>query len=202
MFDLKIDKLSSLSDEGLMNKLQMERDRASFDALVGRFKKPLFSYIYRYVNQAEVAEDLLQDVFIRLWTKNEQWNGAKGSVKNWLFQIAVNLCRDYWRQAKNNVVTLGDDVLSTLEDDDNKGLDKKAMNKQAGGYVAKVVKELPQEQREILLLSYYHEFSHKEIGKILDLTAKAVERRLAKIRDDLKISLINEGFKTAQDGGF
>lgn len=192
----------TLSDEELMINLQTRHNRASFDQLVERFKKPLFSYLYRYLNRADIAEDILQEVFIRLWTKNAQWSEKKGSVKNWLFQIGINLCRDYWRKMKHEV-SLSVPVETIISHDDQAALsDAVLAKKQMAKKVIETLKNLDAEQREILILSYYHEFSQKEIADVLQITIKAVERRLARIRETLKHILKDQGIKTAQDGGF
>src|SRR4030042_2212879 len=87
------------TDEELMLRYR-DGDAAAFDTLYHRYEKPLFDFIYRLVPNATDAESLFQETYFRLVRAKRRYR-ATAQFKTWLFQIAVNLCRDRMRRRKH-----------------------------------------------------------------------------------------------------
>src|SRR5688572_22446152 len=86
------------SDGTLVARCQ-KADLAAFNEIVGRYKNKIFSYLYRMTGNAEDAEDLTQEVFVRMYTNIASFR-AEASLSTWLFRIAGNLCVDSYRRSK------------------------------------------------------------------------------------------------------
>ncbi len=86
-----------MQDEDYMRQLSLGNDSA-LDTLVFRYHKPLYGYVYRLLKDEKLAEDIVQDTFMKIYQQ-----GQKGyipdSFKPWMYKIATNCCRDYWRKA-------------------------------------------------------------------------------------------------------
>jgi len=83
------------SDHDLMQRIR-ERDTSAFEVLFARHRDGLHRYLTRTVRDTAAADDLAQEVFLRVWTRAEQWNG-QGAFKAWLFRIATNLALNHLR---------------------------------------------------------------------------------------------------------
>ena len=86
-----------MQDEDYMRQLSFGNDSA-LDTLVFRYHKPLYGYVYRLLQDEKLAEDIVQETFIKIYQQ-----GKKGFVpdhfKPWMYKIATNSCKDYWKKA-------------------------------------------------------------------------------------------------------
>ena len=167
---------------------------AALDRIMERWSRPLYGFIFRYVQQAEEASDLVQESFVRVYLNRDRYRpGAKFST--WLFTIAVNLCRNRmrWRR-RHPTVSLDADPAGAegwASDTLEPGLE--AERREKIGAVRSAVARLPHELRAVLILAHYQGLSHKEIGVIMNRTPKAVEARLYRARGRLRELLRGEG---------
>ena len=90
-----------LTDYSLVERCR-SNDDAAFSEVVSRYKAKIYNYIYRMTGSSEDAEDLTQEVFIRMYTSIDSFRG-QSSLNTWLFRIAGNLCIDRFRRTKNHV---------------------------------------------------------------------------------------------------
>lgn len=142
----------------------------------------IFGYIMARVRIRAVAEDIAQDVFIKAWEKRHQFNPQKGSLKNWVYAIALNAVRDYFRRnTLRETVELPDDVCS--DEDIVDEMD----TKDAHRFILQHMKALPPKEQELLTLRYTQELSLQEIGEVMGMRYSAVKvalhRATKKLRD-------------------
>jgi RNA polymerase sigma-70 factor (ECF subfamily) len=176
------------TDEELMLRYR-DGDAAAFETLFRRYERPLFDFIYRMAPNAADSESLFQETFLRLVRAKERYRAA-AQFKTWLFQIAVNLCRDRARRMKHRSHLSLNDPLFAGHDGrgDAQGLvpDPSApvgASVEAGELEAAVqgaVGALPEDERAVVVLKEYHELSYPEIAEILDRpvgTLKSVHHR-------------------------
>lgn len=170
-----------------MEAVRDQRNRTAFHALIGRYKQGAYGLAYRYLNHESDAEEIVQDAFVKLWWNAGQWNIDKGHVRSWLFKIVINNCRDFWRREKKRYRDISMDQKEAFElEDHTSNPHKDRAKSQVQTRLKQAILTLKPTEREILLLSYYHHLSHREIGAIVGLSDKAVERRLYKTRNVLK----------------
>jgi RNA polymerase sigma-70 factor (ECF subfamily) len=176
------------TDEELMLRYR-DGDAAAFETLYRRYERPLFDFIYRMAPNAADSESLFQETFLRLVGAKERYR-ATARFRTWLFQIAVNLCRDRARRMKHRAhLSLNDPVFSGNEgrgDAQSLVPDPSApvgTSVEAGELEAAVkgaVGALPEDERAVVVLKEYQELSYPEIAEILGRpvgTLKSVHHR-------------------------
>ena len=170
-----------LSDNDLIARYQ-KGDESALKALIIRYEKRLFSYILMSVKNKELAEDIFQDTFIKVI--NTIRSGAyreEGKFFQWIMRIANNLKIDYYRKIQKIPVfeSNGDydifDLIGTSED----SAEQKLIREQIYQDLDKTIEFLPSEQKEVLVMRIYQEYSFKEIA---DLTGVSINTALGRMR--------------------
>lgn len=172
------------SDEDAMLALQGGEDLA-LNRLMARWQTPLRSFLFRSTRNEHDALDLAQETFVRIYQHRARYRaGAKFST--WMFQIALNLARDHARRRSRRPTTALDDAPEASTED-NPG--RSATDAEAAAAVRHAITQLPEELREAVILSEFHDLSHAEIAEIVRATPKAVETRLYRAREKLRALL-------------
>jgi RNA polymerase sigma-70 factor, ECF subfamily len=167
------------SEDGI-NKRLMQRvaqglDREAFAELFDRFAPRLKSFMMRKGASAELAEDLVQEAMILIWTKAGLYDPAKGSVLGWVYTVARNLRIDRLRRDSTMALTAIDDHD---EASDDPGGDEVLLRKQEDLHVARALQEIPDEQRQLLVMSYIEDMPQTEIAQRLNLPLGTVKSRM------------------------
>jgi RNA polymerase sigma-70 factor (ECF subfamily) len=173
------------SDEALASALR-DGDDTALDALMLRWQIPLRAFLYRHLQNEADALDLAQDTFVRIYRHRAAYReGARFST--WMFQIALNLCRDHARRRTRRPHV----ALDTAPDfaDAQPAPDATALTDERIAAVRAALAALPEKLRAPLLLSTYENLPHLEIAALLRASPKAVETRLARARDQLRQKL-------------
>ena len=171
-----------LSDNALMLKVKDgELDRLGL--LFERYKRPLYGFFYNLNRNAELSEDLVQNVFIRILKYRYLFRG-EGDFKTWMFHIARNVSHDHFRKNKLNAKDSIDDWQDQLGADENRST--MFQQEEELQLLSMAMDRLPEDKREILLLSKYQEKKYKEIGDILGCTEAAVKVKVFRALQDLK----------------
>jgi RNA polymerase sigma factor (sigma-70 family) len=153
----------------------------SLSELVTRHQKKVFTYIRMLVKDTELAEDLFQDVFVKVihTLKSGNYN-EEGKFLPWVMRIAHNISIDHFRKAKRiPVVQTKDDfdIFRTLRiDDDN--VEEKMIQDQILEDVKKLIVELPAEQQEVLILRHYADMSFQEIAAFTNVSINTALGRM------------------------
>ena len=177
----KAQKREEMTDEELMALIVDQKDQRAFAELTTRYRRKLFATCYRMLGNPEEAEDAVQESFLKLWNYAASWDRKKAKLSTWLYTVTTNPCRDILRKRRAILVEHDDNRIS----DDDEGPDV-VEAKQRARIIKKAIQELPDRQRQALVLSYYQGMSHKEIGDIMDSTPKSIEGLVARARNDLK----------------
>lgn len=161
------------------------RDEAAFRLLGERYSGLVFTIAFRMLNNRAGAEDVVQDVLIKLWNNAGDWDRARGaSVKTWICRIATHSCIDVQRKRKRE--TLGD-VPETADAAD--GAETMLKTRQTGIIVGRALQELPERQRLALVMFHYEDLSVADIATVLETSPKAAEGLLTRGRAALRQSL-------------
>ena len=177
------------SDEELITEVQAG-DAAAFDELFARYEPVVRRRLRRIVQSAVAAEDLLQDVFLRVWTKSSTWTGS-GPVGAWLQRIAFNAAMNHLRGSKRKWETPLRMPTTPADDDDEQsdgvyrelesslpGPDTEAERSQVRGLVRRLINELPEAKREVMELVHGQELSIREVSETLGVPEGTVKSRL------------------------
>jgi len=162
------------TDEELMLRYR-DGDAAAFETLYRRYEKPLFDFIYRLVPDSTDTESLFQETFFRLVRAKGRYR-ATAQFKTWLFQIAVNLCRDRMRRMKhrshlslNSPVSSRSDGRTDVQDlfsDPSADVDRSVEAGELEAAVKGAVGALPEDEHLVVVLKEYQGLKYSEIAEI------------------------------------
>lgn len=163
--------------KGLRNK-----DETCFIELVNLYNKKVISLCYSYTDNYYDAEDLSQEVFISLYKSINNFRGDS-SLSTYLYKITLSKCIDFKRKKsiKNFLSGLLSFQHSALEDIDEKN------------YIRQCISALPEEMKKAVILYYYVGLSQKEIAQVLRVSEKAVEGKIYRAKQKLRIEFEKEG---------
>jgi len=174
-----------LSDTELLRR-HLAGDAEAFGALVRRYRRELFTFLARFVGDATLAEDIFQETFLQLHLSGAMFD-PKRRLKPWLFTIAANKARDAMRSRRRKQAAPLDAAVGGEDDhtsyidlmpSDIPAPDEKSLNLELRQSVQRIVNEMPDNLRIVLVMSYFHELPYKEIAEILEVPLGTVKSRL------------------------
>jgi RNA polymerase sigma-70 factor (ECF subfamily) len=168
------------SDSQLIQSYQ-SGEAAALEALVSRYKDRVYTSILFLVKDKYLAEDLFQDVFIKIidTIRNNRYND-EGKFLGWAMRIAHNLCVDHFRRVKRSpsiLNTEGKDVFEWLLFSEETA-ESNMMRKQSHDRVQRMLEQLPEEQKEVIVLRHYGNLSFKEIAEITNCSINTALGRM------------------------
>lgn len=172
----------TLSEEELIQALR-NREKIAAEALYDMYSASLYGVIFRIVNETSLAEDILQETFVKIWSSFGGYSAEKGRLFTWMVNIARNLSidkvrsKDFRNQNKNqdieNTVNLIDEQNNTVYKPELLG-------------VKDLVQTLRPEQRSILELVYFKGYTHVEVAEELGIPLGTVKTRLRMAIQELR----------------
>ncbi|MEZ4756008.1 MAG: sigma-70 family RNA polymerase sigma factor [Flavobacteriales bacterium] len=174
-------KAGLLTEQELV-QLYLEGSEKAFEILLHRHKRKVWSHIYLLVRDREIADDLFQDVFIKVvqTLKSGKYN-EEGKFLPWVMRIAHNIVIDHFRRIKKMPLARSSDdhdVFATHAQP-GKNIEQQLVNVQIDDDVRKLIDHLPEEQREVVIMRTYLNMSFKEIA---DLTEVSINTALGRMR--------------------
>lgn len=163
-----------VTDEVLYSRVR-EGDRAALAELITRYHGPLLRFLYRMTNDDQIAEDIVQDTFVRLMTYEGK---APGRFRPWTFAIARNLTYDIFRSAsyrREASVEMGDREWTPAP---GPSVEATAARHADRAAVVAALQQLRPHHREVLVLRFYHDLSLREIAEIIGSPVGTVKSRL------------------------
>lgn len=174
-------ELKSLTDQELIS-LYLNDNPLAFEVLLNRHKDRIYTSIYLFVKDTETAEDIFQEVFIKIidtLRKGKYQNEDK--FLQWALRISYNLCVDNFRKSKRmSIVANTDtfDVFNVLASDEEH-METSIIKSQTHSRLNTLIDQLPAEQREVIILRHYADMSFKEISK---MTRVSINTSLGRMR--------------------
>jgi RNA polymerase sigma-70 factor (ECF subfamily) len=167
-------------------------DTDALRVLVNRYHRPLFDFLFRLTDDRPLADDLAQQTFIRLLNYQGE---VPAHLRGWLYTIARNLAYDHFRSARvQHEQTLDfDEIADELFAEVVVSPEQIAILGDQRQLVAAILQQLPSEQREVVLLRFYHDLSLQEIADIVNKPIGTVKSRLFHALKKLKYHLIQIG---------
>jgi RNA polymerase sigma-70 factor (ECF subfamily) len=174
-------------DEALIVRIA-QGDAEAFRKLMSRHMQRSMRLAVRISGNASDAEEVVQEAFLRLWTKADTWQPGRGKFTTWFFRILVNLCLDRKRRPAPLPLEVAGDPP-----DPGRSATAKIYQDEVGREVARAIGELPDRQRVALVLCYYEELSNLEAAQALQISVSALEALLVRARRTLKNKLASLG---------
>lgn len=162
--------LSQFTDENLVN-FYIDGDNDALETIINRHKNKIYTSIYLLIGDKYLAEDIFQDVFIRVIdnVKRGKYNES-GKFINWVLRIAHNMSMDHFRNIKRKpaIITSDDKDIFEVLDFAEENIEERIINEETHIKVRKLLDRLPDDQREVIILRNYAQLSFKEIAKLTD----------------------------------
>jgi len=164
-----------------------EGEEAAFREIVNRYKNGLYAFLRMFLNRRELVEDIFQETFLQLFNSRESFDTNR-PLRPWLFTIAANKAKDALRKwQRKNAVPIGtmtdsedlsfDDMLNSVSSDRTMPYEQLQKDETALR-VRRIISDMPENLREILVFAYFNRFSYKQMAEILSIPIGTVKSRL------------------------
>jgi RNA polymerase sigma factor (sigma-70 family) len=191
-------------DEALLVRLQ-RGDRRAIEYLIQRYERPLFNFALRFLGDADAAADIVQHVFIQLFTHCQELH-ADENLRPWLFRVARHRCLDELRRQRTTTFSqlgadAGDDGPNPLEQlvDDTPLPDDLVEREDVQQLLAQAIESLPPKYREVVTLRYVADLSFAEIGQVLGIPEATAKTHFHRAKPLLRAFLRSRGITHALD---
>jgi RNA polymerase sigma-70 factor (ECF subfamily) len=174
-------------------------DEQSFELLLQRYRTPLVNFLFRMVRNREQAEDLAQEVFIRVYRARDEYVPS-AKFTTWLFRIATNLALNSLRDHRHEKLEMSIDAPLTADSeegderpfevaDKHLTVEQKLVEEERKKMIRHAIEKLPEKQRVAVLLHKYQELDYAEIAKILSCSESALKSLLFRAYEVLRVEL-------------
>lgn len=172
-------------------------DQMSFELLLRKYRTPLVSFLYRMVRDSAVAEDLAQEVFLRVYRAREQYT-PNAKFTTWMFRIATNLALNSVRDNRHRQMEIsmdqpadsGEETPRALEVPDRApSVEQELVARSRSEMILKAIHALPEKQRAAVLLHKYQELDYDEISRVLECSESALKSLLFRAYETLRVEL-------------
>jgi len=187
--------LSLVSDRELV-AIAVEGFDGSFEELVRRYQRPISAYVYRMVGNYESALDLTQEIFIKVYNSLNRYR-AEFKFSTWIYKIAHNAAVDHLRRTATREQSLvvgpdGDSFDLPLESG-RLSPEQESERKERRGEIEAVVRALPANYRELIILRHSQDLSYEEIVEVTGLPLGTVKNRLFRAREMMRQQFVDKG---------
>ena len=172
-------------------------DEQSFELLLRKYRTPLVNFLFRMVHDAATAEDLAQEVFLRVYRARMEY-APSAKFTTWMFRIATNLALNSWRDGKyrraevslDQQMDYGEGETPVMEISDGQPtVEHKLLARDRAALIRRAVDALPEKQRAAVLLHKYQELDYAEIARILGCSQSALKSLLFRAYETLRVEL-------------
>jgi RNA polymerase sigma-70 factor (ECF subfamily) len=171
-------------------------DEQSFDLLLHKYRSPLVNFLGRMVHDRATAEDLAQEVFLRVYRARKQYTPS-AKFTTWLFRIATNLALNSLRDNRHQRMEVSIDAPASDDEDalprelpaKEMRVDEKMIEQDRAEFIRRAVLALPEKQRAAVLLHKYEEMDYSEIAKVLECSESALKSLLFRAYESLRVQL-------------
>jgi RNA polymerase sigma-70 factor (ECF subfamily) len=179
--------LKKLTDSQLLTQYA-EGDEEAFRELVNRYKNSLYAFLKQFLAHQDLVEDVFQETFMQLFTSRTSFDPNR-PLRPWLFTIAANKAKDALRKwQRTSAVPIGtiadsqeisfNDMLNTITSDTTTIPYEQLEKSETSLRVGRIIADMPENLREIILLAYFQKFSYKQMAEILSIPIGTVKSRL------------------------
>lgn len=178
--------VGSLTDADLISRVKA-RDHNAFEELLHRHFDAAFKLAARMLGRPHEAEDIAQDVFLKLWQRPEIWQPGKAKFSTWLYRVTANASIDRMRRKSTMPIEAALELA-----DEGAGPESLAHDAQVAQRVALALDNLPPRQKLAINLTHYQGCTNRESAAIMDLSVDALESLLSRARRSLRRDLAQD----------
>lgn len=177
---------AKLSDAELLSRTA-DGDEGAFREIVNRYKNGLYAFLCNFLNRYDLVEDVFQETFLQLYTSQASFDPSR-PLRPWLFTIAANKAKDALRKMRRTAaVPIGsmtspeemsfNDALNVLTAEEERPYEVLQRDETAES-VRRIIEDMPENLREILIMAYFNKFSYKQMAQVLSIPIGTVKSRL------------------------
>jgi RNA polymerase sigma-70 factor (ECF subfamily) len=164
-------------------------DRSAFDRLSRRHLDRAYGVALRMTGSRADAQDVVQDVFLRLWQRPDAWRPGQAQFSTWLYRVVVNRCLDLKRRPR------GADLDSVEEPQDpDANAEDSLLDAERSRALDSAVNQLPERQKAAIVLTYTAGLRNAEAASAMDISVKAFEALLVRAKRELRDFLAGQGW--------
>lgn len=200
VLNLSNDTYPTAEDSELISMIS-EGDSAALAELYERYSRIVYSTALRMLGSAELAEEVVQETFWRVWRRSNTFKTDRGRVSSWIIGIAHNLAIDELRRQRSRPVPVydEDDKPSLLEVEDQRvDVSSKVLEHEQREMISLALAQIPQDQREAIELAYFGGLSQSEIAAKLQNPLGTVKTRMRLGMQKLRDILSSQGYKQTE----
>ncbi|AIF66027.1 RNA polymerase sigma-70 factor, ECF subfamily [Terribacillus saccharophilus] len=169
--------------------MTQQGDKQALETLYDKYEKLIYSFSFRMTQQQEIAEEAVQEVFLKLWTKRDIYSEQKGKFSSWLLTVTRHTCIDLIRKKQR--------APAPVEEKNDDKADQDAVEdivewKEKGEILRKAMGDLSKEQQQIIEMLYYKGYSQAELSRQLDIPLGTVKGRVRLALKHMKSKLVKE----------
>jgi RNA polymerase sigma-70 factor (ECF subfamily) len=194
--------MKNTTNEDLMRRVTAG-DKHAFEALVYRYQRPVLNFIFRFLGDQAEAEDLTQEVFLRVWKSAETYK-PDAKFTTWLYRIAINLCINKQRAMRirrwfsvsrpHELKQNSGDTFFPTEGVETTTAENHLINTEQSRRILNALNDLPTSQRLAIVLKIYDGFSYHEISRLMNRSVSAVDSLLIRAKKNLRKKLAKINF--------
>ncbi len=187
--------LAGMEDAQVMLRVR-NGDDGAFDYLVERYRRPMMSFMFRMVHNAAIAEELAQEVFLRVYRSRSTYS-ADAKFTTWLYRIATNLAVNHARdtkherpEEKSSLDEVNEETGHAMDVADSRlNVEQKLLRRERLNAIRSHVEALPERQRMAVMMHKYQELDYKQIAEVLHLSESATKSLLFRAYETLRQNL-------------
>jgi RNA polymerase sigma-70 factor (ECF subfamily) len=179
------DATSVLTDGRLMELVRAERRDEAIELILKAFRRKVFGLAYSFLHNREAAEDVAQEVFIRIWGALPTYDG-RASISTWIYSITRNASVSALRALRPHASMSDPDVMSAVDAVENASSSDASLE---SGALRQLLDQLPVKQRQVIVLFYMQELSHEEVAAMLAMPVGTVKTLLHRARARLSAAI-------------
>ena len=187
--------VSTISDVEVMLRVKAG-DEAAFDYLVQKYRRPIISFMFRMAHNAATAEELAQEVFLRVYRSRANYEPS-AKFSTWLYRIATNLgvnhARDTRHERAENIVNLDEPDVETGQTPDladkTRTVEQEILRRERLAAIRQKIEALPERQRMAVLMHKYQQMDYRQIAEVLKLSESATKSLLFRAYETLRTQL-------------
>ena len=173
-------------------------DDSSFDFLLQKYRSPLVNFLNRMVRDSATAEDLAQEVFLRVYRSRQQYTPS-AKFTTWLFRIATNVALNSVRDTRHQRMEVSLDAPANNSNEEDAAprelparemrIDERMVERDRTEVIRRAIASLPEKQRAAVVLHKYEEMDYVEIARVLDCSESALKSLLFRAYENLRVQL-------------
>lgn len=174
-----------MDNERIVQLNAADNERMSFEEFYNKYYSKVFVFCRQHINSQQDTEDLVDAIFFAAYQNYEKYDPSKAKLSTWIFCIANNRLKNYYRDKKDPGESL-DDMFDTVEIAAEGSIEEAAELEELRGAIAEALESLPERERKIIIMSYFQNMNSNDIAEELGLTNTNVRQILSRSLKKLK----------------